>query len=494
MSASSSPLERLRPVLERAGELYRDRPALHEISRISERLDEPLRVAIAGRVKAGKSTLLNALVGESLAPTDAGECTRIVTWYRDGVTYRVTVHPIDGDMAPARFHRDNGVLEVDLEGRDPLEIDRLVVEWPTEALREMTLIDTPGLGSATSGIAARSEALLDVRGGGLPVADAVIYLVRHLHPSDVDFLEAFQDRSLAAASSINALGVLSRADELGSGDLDSLVIAADIANRYSHDRRMRGLVQTVAPVAALLALAAHGLTESDLQAVRELSSMTPTDRQALMLTTDRFVSGPHAAGLPNEQRADLLSRFGLFGLRLSVSALLRLPDLTASELSELLRAVSGVDDLRSLLVTRFARRADVIKFHAAQLSIEAVVAGDPVEGSEGLLGDLERVSASMHELAELRLVNALRSGAVPLELSELIRAERIAGGDGPDVVQRLDLPSDAGRQEQIEAAVEALRAWQVKAESPMSPRPVVQASRVLVRSCEGMIAALTAPR
>ena len=40
-----------------------------------ERLDEPLRVAIAGKVKAGKSTLLNALVGEQVAPTDAGECT-----------------------------------------------------------------------------------------------------------------------------------------------------------------------------------------------------------------------------------------------------------------------------------------------------------------------------------------------------------------------------------------------------------------------------------
>ena len=36
------------------------------------RLSGPLRLAIAGRVKAGKSTLLNALVGEELAPTDAG--------------------------------------------------------------------------------------------------------------------------------------------------------------------------------------------------------------------------------------------------------------------------------------------------------------------------------------------------------------------------------------------------------------------------------------
>ena len=60
------------------------------VDAIERRLDEPLRVAIAGRVKAGKSTLLNALVGERLAATDAGECTRIVTWYRHGLGYTVT--------------------------------------------------------------------------------------------------------------------------------------------------------------------------------------------------------------------------------------------------------------------------------------------------------------------------------------------------------------------------------------------------------------------
>ena len=34
--------------------------------------------------RPGKSTLLNALVGERLAATDAGECTKLVTWYQDG--------------------------------------------------------------------------------------------------------------------------------------------------------------------------------------------------------------------------------------------------------------------------------------------------------------------------------------------------------------------------------------------------------------------------
>ena len=77
------------------------------------RLDEPLRVAIAGKVKAGKSTLLNALVGEELAPTDAGECTRIVTWYRDGPTYRGhRCTSRDGAAEPRPFNRVAGAMRV----------------------------------------------------------------------------------------------------------------------------------------------------------------------------------------------------------------------------------------------------------------------------------------------------------------------------------------------------------------------------------------------
>ena len=75
---------------------------------IVARLHEPLRVAIAGKVKAGKSTLLNALVGDELAPTDEGECTRIVTWYRHGITYRVTLRPRGGAPRQVPFTRNGG--------------------------------------------------------------------------------------------------------------------------------------------------------------------------------------------------------------------------------------------------------------------------------------------------------------------------------------------------------------------------------------------------
>ena len=62
---------------------YRDQPAGRSVAAAPPRPASTSRcgVAIAGKVKAGKSTLLNALVGEEIAPTDAGECTRVVTWY-----------------------------------------------------------------------------------------------------------------------------------------------------------------------------------------------------------------------------------------------------------------------------------------------------------------------------------------------------------------------------------------------------------------------------
>src|SRR5687767_2257546 len=147
MSARTPLLDEVRGLLTRAGEVYRDTPHGATLSDERARLDEPLRVAFAGKVKAGKSTLLNALVGEELAPTDAGECTRIVTWYRNGHTYQVMLQPRGGAPRQVRFSRDDGALMIDLDGVDPDEVDHLEVMWPSSRLAETTLIDTPGLDS-----------------------------------------------------------------------------------------------------------------------------------------------------------------------------------------------------------------------------------------------------------------------------------------------------------------------------------------------------------
>src|SRR6188508_3891802 len=67
-----------------------------QVQQVGDRLAEPLRVAIAGRLKAGKSTLVNALIGRRVAPTAVGECTRVVTRFRYGTVDRVDVVRRDG--------------------------------------------------------------------------------------------------------------------------------------------------------------------------------------------------------------------------------------------------------------------------------------------------------------------------------------------------------------------------------------------------------------
>ena len=72
---------------------------------IHDRLGQPLHVAVAGRVKSGKSTFVNALLGQRVARTDARECTRAVTWFRYGPSEKITVVTRDGVLERRRHDR-----------------------------------------------------------------------------------------------------------------------------------------------------------------------------------------------------------------------------------------------------------------------------------------------------------------------------------------------------------------------------------------------------
>ena len=105
----------VRGLLTDATAAYADHPqAVAVLKQHLDRVDEPLRVAIAGKMKAGKSTLLNALVGEEIAPTDAGECTKVVTWYEYAATPRVSMIVDGGRTRSLPVRRVDGKLAISL--------------------------------------------------------------------------------------------------------------------------------------------------------------------------------------------------------------------------------------------------------------------------------------------------------------------------------------------------------------------------------------------
>ncbi|MGH9138368.1 MAG: dynamin family protein, partial [Acidimicrobiales bacterium] len=400
----SALLADVRGVLQRAAQTYAGSPHAATVEELGRRLDEPLRVAIAGKVKAGKSTLLNALVGEELAPTDAGECTKIVTWYVNGLTYRVSLQPRQGAARDVPFTREHGAIDIDLGGLPADDIERLVVEWPTASLRTMTLIDTPGIGSLSTAVSARTHAFLTPGDDHITPADAVLYLMRHLHTSDVNFLETFHDQEYSQPTPVNAVAVLSRADEIGVGRLDAMSSAARIAARYRADVKIRRLCQTVVPVAGLLAESGSTLREAEFKAVSLLRDAPREDTEALLLSADRFVHGTTTSGLTPIERQQLLERFGLFGIRLGIELLRTGSARSSTEMSDALVARSGLRELEQVLHSQFAARRDVLKARSALLGLEGLLRSQSAAGSEALAGDVERIVAGAHEFTEIRLL------------------------------------------------------------------------------------------
>jgi hypothetical protein len=456
-----------------------------------DRLHGPLRLAIAGKVKAGKSTLLNAIVGEELAPTDAGECTKIVTWYQLGLARQVVVHPLSGEPVMRPWTRESGALEVDLGTLTAADVDHIEVSWPTNRLHELTILDTPGIASISADISARTHRVLSADDGRVPVADAVLYLMRHTHASDVRFLESFHDDELAHGTPMNSVGVLSRSDEIGSCRLDALQVADRIAQRYEADPRLRRLCPIIIPVDGLLASASTTLREAEYAMLARVAGAPAGEVEQLLLTVDRFARRPTAVALTELEREHLLERLGLFGIRLSVELIRTGVATTGGELAAELAERSGLNRLRLVVLRQFEQRSRVLKARSALAFLADVLRAGGCTDSATLQSATEQLSASSHEFEEVRLLGTLRSGGIELRPPErMVELDRLLGGSGHHPASRLGLEESATSDEVRIAALEALNRWHRLAEHPLTGRSGQVAARTATRTLEGIIALL----
>jgi hypothetical protein len=242
----------------------------------------------------------------------------------------------------------------------------------------------------------------------------------------------------------------------------------------------------VLPVDGLLAQTGQTLREDELSDLRALAALDKSATEDLLLSVDRFRRPSLSLTVGAPARAQLLARFGLFGVRLTL-ALLRTKDLRAAALSEELVRRSGLAELRRVLDAELTERRDHLRAHAAVRALARVVAEHPVAGSSDLAAQCERLTLGAREVRELEQLGALRAADIELDPAELEAAERLLGAWGQDPVARLGLRAGARPSDVQAAAVDALARWRDRGEDPLLNRDTRHACRTLVRTCEAML-------
>ncbi|WP_117215080.1 GTPase domain-containing protein [Allorhizocola rhizosphaerae] len=452
-------------LLQETLDVYRDDPRVsahvhHQITR----LNDPLRIAVMGQAKSGKSTLVNAILGEEIAPV----FENVLTWYHDGPTPLITAYTVTGAAHDLPATRSAAGTRIDLAGWRADQIRDIVVQWPIRALRNASLVDTQPEAPPTSEV------------------DAVLYLSRDVRAADLDALQQAHLSSVARAAPVSTILVLSRADEIGGGRIDALLTARQLARRHHRDPRVSSVSLGVVPVSGLVALASRVLSEEDFERLQGIAFMPRPELDGYLLSADRFA----AAG-----GGELLERFGLHGVRLATT-LVRTGHDTRAKLGAELARRSGLGELREALNQYFIERRDVLKARSALIVLEELLRNDSRPGAAELLARLERVIAGAHEFAELRLMATLRAAEVTFDDDLNAEAHRLIGGNGGSVAARLGLEHEASDAELWALCSEALIRWQGLAEDPGFGFELAQqrAARVVVRSCEGLLAELSEAR
>ncbi|RYL93659.1 dynamin family protein [Sporolactobacillus sp. THM19-2] len=105
--------------------------------------ERPLNVMIMGEAKSGKSTFVNSIFGEQVVASDILPKTSIVTMFKYGVQKKMVIYLLDGRIIT---YENNQFADLSNESIDK-EIDWVEMYWPLDFLKEVTIIDSPGLNS-----------------------------------------------------------------------------------------------------------------------------------------------------------------------------------------------------------------------------------------------------------------------------------------------------------------------------------------------------------
>jgi GTPase SAR1 family protein len=185
--------------------------AVSQVIAARERLARPLTIAIMGEFSSGKSTFVNALLGEDVAPMGALPTTSTINVFRHGPAGRARVHYRDERIATLEREQ----VRPFLHGLDATEASRIryvEIERAGSRLGDAAVVDTPGLNALDPFHEKVARDFIDE-------ADAVVWIfsaTRGGAASEASMLAELREGGR------QVLGVLNKSDTLEGGEREEL--------------------------------------------------------------------------------------------------------------------------------------------------------------------------------------------------------------------------------------------------------------------------------
>lgn len=449
-------------------------PLADAVRGVQGRLDSPIRLLVAGRVSVGKSTLVNALLRQRVARTDAGPCTQAVVRYAFGSQQRAVVHCRDGQSLTIPLTRAGRLpASLPVPPQEVVVVDVFLASRYLAGPTGLTLVDTPGLSAVDQHPDGTLRQVLDglAHGDASPMEiDAVVFVLgERVHNDEINALRDLRERAGGrTGGSVSAIGVVTKADLFRKDDHDPMLLARQRA--CQHAVVLRDLVSSVLPVSGLLAEtgATSALREDDAAALEALAGELGGDYAALDWRSSFLQESPKIGLL---QRRRLMSLLDVYGLRSTVQSIdggAR----GAVQLSSALVKLSGIEDLRCALRERLRGEREALRAGWALQRLSQLTFAPGLRGSPGLaeLGEAVEaltLSTSLHRLRELELrYLAETDGFEDAGLSA--DALRLTGRG--TLAERLDAPDDSHLADSAGRGVARWRRYLATAPSPRQAR------------------------
>ena len=502
----------------------RTRPSCVPVARQANRwlatFAEPMRVAVAGEIKCGKSTLVNALVGAgaAVAASDVAQEQAMATGQLE-TTYVLT-ELVHGEKMPGIVvrYRDGSTTEAGLDRLHALtvrrdvadatlkQIDRVIATITAPLLERFRLIDTPGFNSVYGTDAAAALSLLTSQ--ECDRADAVLYTIANQGLSDLSHKVAtrFASGSAGVLTPMKAIGVMPRANEHWTTllaqhaldpttDTDPFGLARREIDQMLARGAARGLFHAVVPVAGLLAEAAALAPDSDfalLPVFHEVDAELLTQSFRFRSAAKAFTTRPDLP-LDPTTRQRLTTTFSAWGLWTAIQVSRDVPSIPAQR--EVLDERSGVAALRELIRNHFGGRACTVRVKEAIGEVLAVNRRHRLRMPDGLpdravLDDvgtgLERLQGRYRaQFLHLDVLGRHYRNELMLTPAQTDDILRLTGERGGSLAARLGLPDDAAPADLRAAAVALAGRWARHAAA--SSGRTQRTAEDLLRSCDSLI-------